>query len=401
MYTLGNQRQQTNSEYYNGQVTQAGNGTNTNNVIWPQALPPLVFNTGATATSINNYEVFIDEVKQLGQAPYNLTTTLATTITNGIAVQTLTISTPGQAIAGASVIKVKFIDQSKWSNYGGYQYTPLSEVVHNFMINYVGTDKILPRANRSDLIYHAKRGIQEFSYDTLRSIKSQEVTIPSNLSIIAPQDMVNYVQLSWVDTSGVKHIIYNTTLTSNPTDPLIQDTEGVPTQDDFGNNIESQQALINERWRNANQDNLAGSAGNANFTEADVYSNAWYKNVYGQRYGLEPEVSQKNGWFTYDNRRNVFAFSGNLANRLIILEYISDGLYSDKDTKIPKLAEDALYAYMLYAVTSVNPKVPEYIVQRYKKEKVAKLRNAKIRLSNIKIGEFTQVMRGKSKWIKH
>ena len=29
------------------------------------------------------------------------------------------------------------------------------------------------------------------------------------------------------------------------------------------------------------------------------------------------------------------------------------------------------------------------------------MRNAKIRLSNIKIDEFAQVMRGKSKWIKH
>jgi len=44
---------------------------------------------------------------------------------------------------------------------------------------------------------------------------------------------------------------------------------------------------------------------------------------------------------------------------------------------------------------------PEYIVQRYKRERSAKLRNAKIRLSNIKLEEFTQVMRGKSKWIKH
>ena len=38
---------------------------------------------------------------------------------------------------------------------------------------------------------------------------------------------------------------------------------------------------------------------------------------------------------------------------------------------------------------------------RYKKDRYAALRNAKIRLSNIKLGEFIQVMRGKSKWIKH
>ena len=40
--------------------------------------------------------------------------------------------------------------------------------------------------------------------------------------------MVNYVQISWVDQAGVKHIIYNTRLTSNPTDPLIQDNQGIP-----------------------------------------------------------------------------------------------------------------------------------------------------------------------------
>ena len=37
----------------------------------------------------------------------------------------------------------------------------------------------------------------------------------------------------------------------------------------------------------------------------------------------------------------------------------------------------------------------------YNQEKSSKLRNAKIRLSNIKLDEIVQVMRGKSKWIKH
>ena len=35
------------------------------------------------------------------------------------------------------------------------------------------------------------------------------------------------------------------------------------------------------------------------------------------------------------------------------------------------------------------------------KNMVSKMRNAKIRLSNMKIKEFAQVLRGKSKWIKH
>jgi hypothetical protein len=43
---------------------------------------------------------------------------------------------------------------------------------------------------------------------------------------------------------------------------------------------------------------------------------------------------------------------------------------------------------------------PEYVINRLSREKTAKLRNAKIRLSDIKLGEIAQVMRGKSKWIK-
>jgi len=65
------------------------------------------------------------------------------------------------------------------------------------------------------------------------------------------------------------------------------------------------------------------------------------------------------------------------------------------------MAEDALYAYISYNILSGRSNVPEYVVQRYKREKTAKLRNAKIRLQNIKISEIAQVFRGKSKWIKH
>jgi hypothetical protein len=65
------------------------------------------------------------------------------------------------------------------------------------------------------------------------------------------------------------------------------------------------------------------------------------------------------------------------------------------------MAEDAMYAYILHSIVSTRANYPEYLVQRLNKEKFAKLRNAKLRLSNIKLHEIVQVMRGKSKWIKH
>ena len=303
------------------------------------------------------------------------------------------------AIAANTSIKVRFVDNVKWNNYGGYEYVPLSEIINNFMNVYVGSGNIIPNARRSDVIFHAKRALQEFSYDTLKSVKSQELTIPHSLSVVIPQDYVNYVQLSWIDQLGVKHIIYPANkLTSNPL-PVVQDSTGLPAQGNYGQNLEYAQSLTTERWKNANDKELTGEV----FIDEEpfVYGFDWWKLFYGQRYGIDPQISQKNGWFTIDERKGTFCFSSNLHNKLIILDYISDGLAYDVDTKVPKMAEEAMYTQIIYSILSVRANIPEYIINRYRREKSSKLRNAKIRLSNIKLEAFTQVMRGKSKWIKH
>jgi hypothetical protein len=69
--------------------------------------------------------------------------------------------------------------------------------------------------------------------------------------------------------------------------------------------------------------------------------------------------------------------------------------------QIHKLAEDAIYKYITHAIASGRANFPEYIINRFRKERRAAMRNAKLRLSNLKLGELTQVMRGKSKHIKH
>ena len=68
--------------------------------------------------------------------------------------------------------------------------------------------------------------------------------------------------------------------------------------------------------------------------------------------------------------------------------------------QVHKFAEEAMYKQIAYAVVSTRSNIPEYIVQRFKKEKFAEARKAKIRLSNIKMEEFTQVLKGLSKPIK-
>jgi len=288
-----------------------------------------------------------------------------------------------------------------WNNYGGYEYISLQDVVNNFLIGYVGEDKIISSAKRTDVIFHAKRGLQEFSYDTLKSIKSQEVTVPTSLSVIIPQDYVNYVQLSWIDKAGVKRIIYPTDLTINPTERPIQDntSEGIPTQDQFGDNLEST-SITEERWKSNPKEFTIDPIFDPSGLGQDWYQ-YWNVGLLGRQYGLLPELAQSNGWFTIDHLKGKFSFSSDLAGKLIVIEYISDGLAHDLDSKVPKMAEEALYMHIAYSLLSIKPGIPEYIVKKKKKDRRAQLRNAKIRLSNLKLNDFVQVMRGKSKWIKY
>ena len=298
------------------------------------------------------------------------------------------------------IIKLALTIDALWNNYGSYEYVTLDNIVNNFIVGYVGAGKLISSAKRTDIIFHAKRGLQEFSYDTLKSIRSQELTLSPSATAIIPQDYVNYVRMSWVDGLGVKHIIYPTQLTSNPDQPLIQDGNGIPTQDNFGENLESMQAIINQRWKKNSVFNQNGEL-TAQSYNANIYNWSWWEAAYGMRYGANTVVSNMNGWFTINDREGKFMFSSNLKDQLIILEYISDGLAYDMDSKVPKMAEEALYMHIAHAILSTRMNIPEYVVRRFKIARRAQLRNAKIRLQNLKLDTFVQQMRGKSKWIKH
>lgn len=381
---------ETNAQYYAGQQAFVGDNATVDFTC--------TFNTDLIATvngvSNTNYSVTVNGVAQVENTDYSLLSTPKNTIRFTVA-----------PALDASIV-VSLVVTAKRDNYGGYQYTSLNDIINNFIVAYVGAGKLIPSVKRTDVIFHAKRGMQEFSYDTLKSVKSQELTISPSLTAVIPQDYVNYVRLSWIDDLGVKRIIYpNTNLTINPSQAPEQDSTGEIVQDGLGENIETDPPQTVERWREADTKKITGlyfeDSVNEGYSVDDMYlDNYYWGGFYGQRYGEDPVLTQNNGWFGIDDKRGVFTFSSNLKGRLIVIEYISDGLAYDLDTRVPKMIEDAMYAHISHAIIASRINQPEYIVNRLKRERSAKLRNAKIRLSNIKIGELTQLMRGKSKWIK-
>jgi len=288
------------------------------------------------------------------------------------------------------------------NDFGNYQFTSLNNIISQFLIAYVGEDKIISKIKRTDVIFHAKRALQELSFDTFKSCKAQEISVPASLKMILPQDYVNYTKLTRSDSSGIEHIIYPARKTSNPSHPLLvrnsdEDFDFRPwSAAGISRGDDSDELLLNEQsdtWTNYKS---GTPSENQNDYQDDTY---WL--IGGKRYGLDPQHAQVNGSFYIDCDAGIIYFSSNLSGETIILHYLSDGLGTDEEMQVHKFAEEAIYKWIVYAVLSTRVGIPEYVINRYKKERFAETRKAKLRLSNIKLEEITQILRGKSKQIKH
>ena len=382
--------------------------------------------------------------------------------------------------------------------YGDYQFVSLDRIVNQFIIAYVGEDNIIPKIKKTAVQFHAMRALQELSFDTLKSVKSIEVEVPPSLSLPLPQDYVNYVKLTFSDTSGIEHILYPTSKTSNPF-AIKQNSDGTYDFDYNDNGVLDMNELSHENTKhkfitqinvNSTEITLGGfspqsqmnpyaidddtfdlevgmfvisehfphgtkitaitsgagvpanggiiTVDNASLNDvvvgpvfpgeilfsndlvetsttlrnfkshtssttsiADDYEDdsRWYAE--GRRYGIDPQHAQDNGTYFIDERQGRIFFSSALNEKNIILKYISDSLGTDEEMQVHKFAEEAMYKCIAYGIMSTRANVQEYMVRRLQKDKFAAVRKAKLRLSNLKLEELTQILRGKSKHIKH
>ena len=273
-----------------------------------------------------------------------------------------------------------------YENWGTYQYLLLDDIINNFLISYVGDDKVINKVDRNEVVFHAKRGIQELHYDALREIVGFEAEIPQTLKMHLPHDFVSLVKISYVGDDGLTHMIpqnYNSKITLS----YLQDNDVEKNLLMDSNNKALQGTpVVETNWKEQTGDNVS---------KPDT-------NLLGKRFGLDTASGNANGSYLIDKNQGYILFSSDLKDKNIIIEYVSDGLYSaaDNEIKVHKLAENFMYDYLQSCVLKSKFGVQEFIVRRAQKQASASLRNAKIRLNSIKLGELTQSLRGRDKWIK-
>ena len=391
--------------------------------------------------------------------------------------------------------------------YNHYQFVSLVDIINQFIIGYVGEGKLISKADRMQVNFHAQRALAELSFDTFKSVKSLESYVTNSLVLPLPIDYVNYTKISCVDNAGIKKPLYPTLgKTSNPqkyqTDddyeylfdengnfissgelvkngnfhgdskpwvlnehPTLGTTQAVTTSTATAtagdaesgwfyekNSIRGYALPLNQAFRQGNIDIRSGEqytitytisnyvtgsyrlgivdengdytttttrSANGTYTEtitasanADITSpnyiffqtttdnsatsglnvvidnvsivrvgdeetsTTWsnYKsnkpsenqqhdydyddhifeaNV-GRRYGIDPQHAQDNGSYYIDDMRGLINFSSNISGKTVIIDYISDSLGTEEEMQVHKLAEEAMYKSIVYAILSLS-----------------------------------------------
>ena len=374
LFTISQER------YYNNSTNFTGDGTTTAFTITTAMLDPLPASKADIQIFVNN--------KQISAGNYSYS---SPTITfSGNTNNTDVLEAGGAPKVDLQIVVVQINAEDKL---GSYQHITLADIVNNFMVSYVGEEKIIPKVKRNNVLFFAQRAIQELSYDTLKSEKSQEIEVPDNLQMKLPHDYVNYVKLAWIDDGGIEHTIYPIRKTGNPT-AILQDGDYNYLFDNNSNLLTANESESFKRFKELNENEI---------TKQDFYleDNGIFKSLEGGRYGSDSEFMNGNGSFFIDELKGKIFFSSHLSGRIVVLKYISDGVATAEEKVVHKFAEEAMYKCIAHAILATRANTPEYIVNRFKKEKFAAVRQAKLRLSNYKTEELAQAMRGKSKWIKH
>ena len=287
------------------------------------------------------------------------------------------------------------------SNWGSYQYVSLSDIMNNFLLMYAGNHSLINNVNRYKILFHAKRAIQELSYDAFKEIKSLELTVYDDLRFVLPSDYVNWVKLYLFKDNTLRELTENIQVQSAVA--YIQSATADFTYDGSNNATIVQSDLDTSRKNGALKsiylNDVREEAVNPGCVncEDDIYNTR-----IGARYGLNTETANFNPTFTIDKKAGVINFDSTMANQQCVLQYISDGMENgnNDDIQVNKMFEDYVYAYIKYAILNSKFGVQEYVVNRAKKDKQALLRNAKIRMSNIHPGRLKMNLRGENKWIK-
>jgi len=164
-------------------------------------------------------------------------------------------------------------------------FITLNDVINNFLISYTGMGKLIPDAIRTEVVFHARRCLQEFAYETIKSQFTEGPTaVTASTAISLPADFVAVISASLTIGSTL------TTLTEVSVSP--------PTSGQFFINYTTKQITYGNTASDATLTYLSNalttdeSAAIPKLAEAALYSCMVYA-ILANRENTRPDVLQR------------------------------------------------------------------------------------------------------------
>ena len=206
------------------------------------------------------------------------------------------------------------------SNWGSYQFVSLDDIVTNFMLMYVGNDKLINNVEKYNILFHAKRGIQELNYDAMKEIKILELSVCDQLRYVLPPDYVNWVRVSIYQNGVLMPLTEN--IQTNWSSSYLQDNDCKILFDEFGNILKPENSTIDmDRISGSKKSLYLNSNSSQDGNMGYNVDGAWFFDYsVGQRYGLNTETANSNPTFKINKASGVINFSSGASDKLVILD---------------------------------------------------------------------------------
>lgn len=266
-----------------------------------------------------------------------------------------------------------------------YIYVSLENIVDDFIDTFTGNGTLIGKANRRKIVRHAKMGIKQFTINALRETKKVELELGDTLDIILPPDYVNWVRVSYVNPTNGDLMFLSVN------DDLPAGTAYL--QDHDANILFDNDGFILEGTTYHSQ--LKDSITVRNFVSGF--------DIEGETTDFKLDTTKNiNGAFKPIPREGRMHFSSDNASRVIMLEYVSDGLefLNEADIKVSKLAEIAILHYINFNMMFSDAGIPMYEKKQAEKIYRAEYTNAKIRMMDVRIADTMLVLNAKRQYLR-
>lgn len=291
-------------------------------------------------------------------------------------------------------------------------FISLNDIINNFLISYTGPGKLIPDAKRTEVVFHARRCLQEFAYETL---KSQMNTTGTTTAYVAgtgtpvvgrvypyyplPSDFVATISLTrspLIPSAALTGVVITSSFGQFSCTAVTEITIGatVTISGTFGGsgsitgytNPKTYYVIATNGTTSFQLSETLGGPGvvtttgnPTGLTYALVNTSVPMTQVYTP-FPSTGTASTSTTEYYIDYVLDRIYFGSGISQFNIAYNYLSNALTTDETASIPKLAEQALYACMIYAILANRENTNPNTLQRLLMEKVAMLERSKSRL---------------------